>query len=512
MHFLADIQANPEIFEILVRFCHGDDVTLSAENVVPLSCLAHYLGMTENHCRNNLLRKALFFLQHNVLPTWNETVRAFRTTDDILDGAIESGLVNVCAESIVSKVISDPLLLGDPIKKVYFDDTEDEDGDFRPNVKRRLFPFNWPSEDLTTLSLRLYNPLIHEMIKRGVPSEYVAASLCNYVRKWVLHTSTEEEENLDIHKRNYQREIIEAVERLLPTDGGLALCTLLVEMLRCANLLKASSECRDGLEVRIGKHLHQATVKDFLVLSQGYAREVQYDVECLRRILKHFYGNYTISNISGLIAVAELVEEFLAEIASDIDLKTKTFTALAEISKGVSTGALKNSDGMYKAIDIYLDKHRHLTESEREEVCQALDLHKMSNEACDHAAKNERLPMRVVLQVLFVVQLQLRDSIMREVASSQDGCRLREDEEEDEEARLLASDEESMKSDMKRMSRKLMELEKECCVMKREIEKDCSRRVVKKEKVSLWKELKRKFGCLSVTNCSCPGNKKVVHP
>ena len=69
-----------------------------------------------------------------------------------------------------------------------------------------------------------------------------------------------------------------------------------------------------------------------------------------------------------------------------------------------------------------------------------------------------------------------------------------------------------MKSDMKRMSRKLMELEKECCVMKQEIEKDCSRRVVKKEKVSLWKELKRQFGCLSVTNCSCPGNKKKLHP
>lgn len=40
-----------------------------------------------------------------------------------------------------------------------------------------------------------------------------------------------------------------------------------------------------------------------------------------------------------------------------------------------------------------------------------MDSQKLSLEACTHAAQNERLPLRVVVQVLFFEQLQLRISI-----------------------------------------------------------------------------------------------------
>ena len=59
---------------------------------------------------------------------------------------------------------------------------------------------------------------------------------------------------------------------------------------------------------------------------------MQYDTECLRRIAKHFYGNYSSSSNTGPIAVAELFEEFLVEVASDIDLKIDTFIDLGIIS------------------------------------------------------------------------------------------------------------------------------------------------------------------------------------
>jgi hypothetical protein len=40
-----------------------------------------------------------------------------------------------------------------------------------------------------------------------------------------------------------------------------------------------------------------------------------------------------------------------------------------------------------------------------------MDCQKLSLEACTHAAQNERLPLRAVVQVLFFDQLQLRSSI-----------------------------------------------------------------------------------------------------
>merc|ERR1711915_302580 len=67
-------------------------------------------------------------------------------------------------------------------------------------------------------------------------------------------------------------------------------------------------------------------------------------------------------------------------------------------------------DGLYRAIDIYLKAHPWLTDSEKEQLCRLMDCQKLSLEACTHAAQNERLPLRVVVQVLFFEQLQLRTS------------------------------------------------------------------------------------------------------
>jgi hypothetical protein len=55
--------------------------------------------------------------------------------------------------------------------------------------------------------------------------------------------------------------------------------------------------------------------------------------------------------------------------------------------------------------------HPWLKEDEREQLCRIMDCQKLSLEACTHAAQNERLPLRVVVQVLFFEQLQLRTAI-----------------------------------------------------------------------------------------------------
>jgi len=49
--------------------------------------------------------------------------------------------------------------------------------------------------------------------------------------------------------------------------------------------------------------------------------------------------------------------------------------------------------------------------AEREQLCHLMDYQKLSLEACTQATQNRRLPLRVVVQVLFFEQLQLRTSI-----------------------------------------------------------------------------------------------------
>ena len=71
-----------------------------------------------------------------------------------------------------------------------------------------------------------------------------------------------------------------------------------------------------------------------------------------------------------------------------------------------------------------------------------------------------------------------------------------------------------VRREMEKMVGKVMELERECHVMRKEIEKGKSIRGKQmKEGVSMWKAMKRKFGCISsMYNSSCQVNKNMARP
>lgn len=52
-----------------------------------------------------------------------------------------------------------------------------------------------------------------------------------------------------------------------------------------------------------------------------------------------------------------------------------------------------------------------LSEHERKRLCRVMDCQKLSIDACMHAAQNERLPLRVVVQVLFSEQVKINNAI-----------------------------------------------------------------------------------------------------
>jgi len=58
-----------------------------------------------------------------------------------------------------------------------------------------------------------------------------------------------------------------------------------------------------------------------------------------------------------------------------------------------------------------IQTHPWLIDLEREQFCRLMNCQKLSLEASTHIAKNERLPLRVIVQVLFFEQLRLRTSI-----------------------------------------------------------------------------------------------------
>ncbi|KFK25981.1 hypothetical protein AALP_AA8G187700 [Arabis alpina] len=482
---LKDLEADPESFELVARFCYGYKFKFSSDNIVTVLCIAYYLEMNEQHSSNNLLGKASEFLEQRVLPVWNETVIALRSGDKSLDKLNDVGLVDLLFDSLIGKASYDPRLLGELIKNI------EENDDYRPNPRRRLFDIDWKSEDLITLPLRLYESLmIRAMKSRSIPLEYIVSSVCKYAKKWVFDV----EESIPGQKR----EAIEAVERLLPHQRGLISCEILFELLKQSICLEASPECRNGFHMRISKQLDIAKSTDFKILSRGYGEKADSfeDIKLVKTVIKSFYSNYINENSeddSGFVKVAELLEEFLFLAASESSLKLEDFVELAETTVTISEGVLSYSDGIYRAIDVFLESHRYLTESEKMEACKVLECNKLSQEGCEQAAKNQRLPLRIVVQVLFVSQLLIRDTVTKEIKGTEE--KVDEQEEEEEEESGVSSDED----EMEKMSNKLLGLEIE--------NHECK----KKKKTSVWRQVKRKFGCLtssSVDACTCHVKRK----
>lgn len=61
-------------------------------------------------------------------------------------------------------------------------------------------------------------------------------------------------------------------------------------------------------------------------------------------------------------------------------------------------------DELYHAINTYLKVHLELSKAEKKRLCRVLDCRKLSPEVRAHAVRNERLPLRTVVQVLYFEQ------------------------------------------------------------------------------------------------------------
>ena len=60
-----------------------------------------------------------------------------------------------------------------------------------------------------------------------------------------------------------------------------------------------------------------------------------------------------------------------------------------------------------------------LDELDRKKICSLMDCQKLSQEACRHAAQNERLPVQVTVQVLYFEQMRLRKNYANVTSTDQ---------------------------------------------------------------------------------------------
>ncbi|XP_016449986.2 BTB/POZ domain-containing protein At5g03250-like [Nicotiana tabacum] len=440
---LHGIPGGAKAFLKVAKFCYGVKMELTARNVVSLRCAAEYLQMNEDYGEVNLIAQTESFLIE-VFGFWTDSFKALETCEDVLPWAEELHIVSRCIDSLSTKACADPTLLSWPVAGHSSTQSQDDafawNGIHASSAASKQCPLNedWWYEDVSFLKQHIYRKLIHAVSARGMTPEIIAGSLIFYAKKHLPLNGRQS----NFQKRNGavpgstlptasdadQRTLLEEIVGLLPEQKGIIPTKFLLRLLKTSMILEASKSCRENLERRAGAQLDEAALEDILIPNMGHSVETLYDIDCIQRIVDHFMmadqdeieptSNELTDegqlvggsdhSLTPLTIVANLVDGYLAEVAPDTNLKLTKFNALASAIPGY---ARPLDDGIYRAIDIYLKAHSWLTGSEREQLCRVMNCQKLSLEASTHAAQNERLPLRVIVQVLFFEQLRLRTSV-----------------------------------------------------------------------------------------------------
>uniref|UniRef100_A0A0D9VWC2 NPH3 domain-containing protein n=1 Tax=Leersia perrieri TaxID=77586 RepID=A0A0D9VWC2_9ORYZ len=421
---ISDIPGGPSAFEICAKFCYGMIVTLNAYNVLAARCAAEYLEMFETIDKGNLIYKIDVFLTSSIFRAWKDSIILLQSTKSLLTWSENLKVINHCIDSIASKALIDPSEVewSYTYNRKKLPSENGHDSHWNGVRKQLIVPKDWWVEDLCDLEVDLYKRVIVTIKAKGrTPAIVIGEALRAYAYRRLLGSLEDAVSNgVDCTKH---RAALETIIYLLPTEKGSVSSGFLLKLLRAACLLEAEEYYHNILIKRIGTQLDGASVSDLLIPANT-SENMLYNVDLIIAIVEEFISqhsdtgkmnfeddeeivevdNHTSVSSTSNLAVANLIDGYLAEIAKDANLPLSKFIALAEM---VLPASRKMHDGLYRAIDMYLKEHPSLSKSEKKIICRLMDCKKLSQDACMHAVQNERLPLRVVVQVLFFEQIRV---------------------------------------------------------------------------------------------------------
>lgn len=415
---LSDIPGGAEAFELAAKFCYGVNFEISTTNVAMLRCAAEYLEMTDDYADANLVARTEAYINEAALKTLSSAVTVLHSCENLLPIAEDLKIVSRCIGVVASKACKDSHFATSDRAR-----SKESVSSINSQIKPMI---DWWAEELVVLEIGFYQRVLTEMKRRGLNQGSLGAALMFYAQRSLrrLECFGRSRREIEQRKEHEQRILIETIVNLLPTEKNTIHVGFLCWLLRIAIYLENTIACRLDLEQRIGLQLEQATLDDLLIPSFSYSGDTVFDVDTVHRITVNFLerekhcdletqflyapDDYLSPVLTDLMNVARLLENYLAETAPDANMTIAKFTGLAEL---IPEQAHPVDDGIYRAIDIYLKAHPSLNDLERKKVCSVMDCKKLSPEACAHAAQNERLPVHIVVQVLYFEQQRLRNAI-----------------------------------------------------------------------------------------------------
>ncbi|KAH0463124.1 hypothetical protein IEQ34_007706 [Dendrobium chrysotoxum] len=432
---LVGCPGGPEGFCIAARFCYGAQVELTKNNALLVYCAAEYLEMTEEYDNDNLLNMVQSFIHKTILRSWEDCILTLQGCQKFIPKAENLPVVQKCLDALSVMACTDPSLFGWPM--LLYGSLQSPGGSILWNgintgARIRSKISNWWFEDVSCFNYPMFKKLMETMSKRGIRPENIAGALMYYARKYLpgldRWQSGQGGKLRSIASLSMmpaavdQKALVESIIELLPNKKGKSYCRFLLGLLRLSILLDIEQSHKETLERIIGMQLEYATL-DGLLVPNFSGSDNLYDTDCIERIIRHFSSiqklniasfsptssdHAILPSSNHLNNVTKLINNYLAEVAPDVNLKAQKMWFLVE---AFPESLRTSDDGVYRAVDIYLKEHPWLVDDEREKLCSVINWAKLSIDACTHATQNERLPLRRVFQVLFFEQMQLRSAL-----------------------------------------------------------------------------------------------------
>eukprot|EP00250_Pteridium_aquilinum_P003191 c13512_g3_i1 orf=220-1290(+) len=324
-----------EAFELASKFCYGVAVDLTANCIASLRCAAEYLEMTEDLEDGNLIAKTEAFLSFVVLASWKDSITVLESCESLSPWAENLQIVRRCTESIAWKACTDPRGISWSFtgrggvengmsNNVSIGNSnhvgESPVWNGLKNDLKKTVPQDWWVEDVSSLSVQYFVKVITAIRSKGMRSDLVGAAVVQYALKWIpglddqsspggvtgaqaegtpsnqsaaaasavanVTTAADKEAFTNLQSKN--REMLENIVTILPTQRDSLACSFLLRILRIANMLNASVMCRKELERRVGMQLDQATLTDLLIPSYNHTNETLFDVDLVQRVVENF--------------------------------------------------------------------------------------------------------------------------------------------------------------------------------------------------------------------------------
>ncbi|KAL4378438.1 hypothetical protein GQ457_02G016100 [Hibiscus cannabinus] len=505
---LEKFPGGPDTFEMILKFCYGLPADLNPNNIAALRCASEYLEMTEEFEDGNLISKTESFLTFVVLASWKDTITVLKSCEILSPWAENLQIVRRCCDSIAYKASRESSSTGEIVSEE-----------------------SWWLDDVATLRIDHFMRIMTAIRAKGTKAEIIGKCIMNYADKWLPDMDEEleglrgygfgkselqfsilrrkEEESAGQNKE--QRTIIESLVSMLPPQNGAVSCKFLLQMLKTAMVYSASPALISDLEKRIGLMLEDANVHDLLIpnyknedqgiMLNSLEQRTMHNIDVVQRILDYFLMHEQQQQQKiGKTYVSKLLDNYLAEIARDPNLSITKFQALAE---SLPENARSCDDGLYRAIDIYLKTHPSLSEHDRRRLCKIMNCEKLSFDACMHAAQNDRLPLRIVVQVLFSEQAKMRMAMQ-----GKEPMTVGDNSEQDEPRPSTNTEIKNLRSELENVKTKMTELQNDYSDLQKEYEKITSKHKNATGWIVNWRKIKNSFHIMTESEDNGDGQQR----